>query len=83
MAKNFTVKSTLFPHRDIHELSWTSSDRKIHNQIDHILIDTILHLSLYDVRSSRAADFDTDHYLVVECLGRNCLLVNKERIILI
>ncbi|PNF34372.1 hypothetical protein B7P43_G15323 [Cryptotermes secundus] len=38
-SKNLTVKSTMFPHRNIHKFTWTS-DGKIHNQIDHILIDT-------------------------------------------
>ena len=38
-SKNLGVKSTMFPHRDIHKHTWTSPDWKTHNQIDHILID--------------------------------------------
>jgi len=38
-SKNLVVKSTMFPHRNIHKYTWTSPDGKIHNQIDHILID--------------------------------------------
>ncbi|PNF41609.1 hypothetical protein B7P43_G10463 [Cryptotermes secundus] len=64
-SKNLTVKSTMFPHRNIHKFTWTSPDGKIHNQIDHILIDRRRHSSILDVRSFRAADCDTDHYLVV------------------
>ena len=38
-SKFLVVKSTMFPHRNIHKCPWTSPDRKTHNQIDHILID--------------------------------------------
>jgi hypothetical protein len=55
-----------------------SPDRKAHNQIDHILIDRLRHLSVLDVRSFRAADCDSDHYLVVAKV-RESLAVNKQR----
>jgi hypothetical protein len=38
-SKNLVVKSTMFPHRDIHKYTWTSPDGKTNNQIDHVLID--------------------------------------------
>ena len=38
-SKNLIVKSSMFPHRDIHKHNWTSPNGKTHNQIDHILID--------------------------------------------
>jgi hypothetical protein len=38
-SKNLRVKSTMFPHHNIHKYSWTSPDGKTHSEIDHILID--------------------------------------------
>jgi hypothetical protein len=38
---------------------------KTHSQIDDMLIDRRRHSSIFDVRSFRGADCDTDHYFVV------------------
>jgi hypothetical protein len=75
-SKNLSVKSTMFPHRNIHKYTWMSPDGKIHNQIDHILIGR--HSSVLHVRSFRAADCDTDHDLVVAKF-RERPEVNKQR----
>jgi hypothetical protein len=53
-SKNIVVKRTMFPHRNIHQYTWTSPDGKTHNQIDHVLID-IWHSSIHNERSFRAA----------------------------
>jgi len=37
--KNLVAESMIFPHRNIHEYSWTSPDKKTHDQIDHIWIE--------------------------------------------
>jgi hypothetical protein len=58
------VKSTVYLHCNIHKYTWTSPDGNTHNQIDHILIDRQRHSNVLDIRSFRAADCDTDHYLV-------------------
>jgi exonuclease III len=46
---NLRVKSTMFPHRNIHKYTWISPDEISHNQIGHILVDRRRHLSELDV----------------------------------
>jgi hypothetical protein len=77
-SENLRVKSTMFPYRNIHKYTWTSPDGKTHNQIDHILVDRRSHSNILDVRSYRAADCDTDHYLEVAKFTER-LPVNKQR----
>jgi hypothetical protein len=64
-SKNLVVKSTMFRHRKIHKYTWTSPEGNTHMQIDHVLTDKRRDSSTLDVRSFRAADCDTDRYLVV------------------
>jgi hypothetical protein len=68
-TKNLIVKSMMSPHHNIHKFTWTSPDGKTHNQIAHILIDGRWYSSIFHVQPFRAADCDTDHYLVVAMLG--------------
>ena len=37
-SKNLVITSTMFPHRNIHKYTWSSTDGKTHNPIDHVLI---------------------------------------------
>jgi (p)ppGpp synthase/HD superfamily hydrolase len=76
-SKNLTVKSTMFPHRNIHKFTWTSPDGKMHNQIVHIFVDRRQHSSILGARSFRAADCVTDNYLVVAKV-RKRLAVSKQ-----
>jgi len=76
-SKNLVLKSTMFPHQNIHKYTWTSLDGKKYNQIGHILIDSRWHSSVLDVRSFRETDCDTDHYLVVARV-RERLAVSKQ-----
>jgi hypothetical protein len=53
-------------------------DGKIHNQIDHTLVDRRRHSKMLGVRSYRAAECDTDHYLVLAKV-REGLEADKQR----
>jgi hypothetical protein len=66
-----------FRNKNILKYTWTSPDGKIHNQIDHILIERRSHLSILDVQNFKGADCDTDHSLVVAKV-RERLTVNKK-----
>jgi hypothetical protein len=78
-SKNLRVKSTMFQLCNIRKYTWwTLPDGKTHKQIDHILVDRRRHSNVLDVRSFRAAEYDSDHYLVVAKV-RERLAVNKQR----
>ena len=71
ISKNLFVKSTMFPHRNIHKYIWSPADGKTHNQIGHILTNRRWNSSILDVRSCKGADCDTDHCLVLQEFGKN------------
>jgi hypothetical protein len=57
--KNLLVKSTKFPHRNIHKHTWKLPDGITHNQIDHVLVDKRRKSSIIDIFPLRGADCDT------------------------
>jgi len=67
----------MFLHQNIHKYTWTSPDGKIHNQIDHVLIDRRWQTSVLDVRNFRGADFDTDHCLVIANVRERLAVVKQ------
>jgi hypothetical protein len=86
-SKKLIVKRTTFPHRNIHKFNWTSPDGKKHNEIGFILIGRRRRFSILDVQTFRAADCDTDHYLVVAKIRKRLVVsiqtrqrVHKERL---
>jgi hypothetical protein len=75
-SKNLVVKSTMFPHHNIHKYTWTSPDGQMHNQTDHVLTVRRRYSSILDVRSFIGVDCDSDHCLVVAKI-RDRLSVSK------
>jgi hypothetical protein len=76
-SKNLIVKSTTFPHSDIHKHTWTSPDfvHIIRSRLDR----QKRHSNILDVRSLRGADFDTDYYLVVAKLREGISVSKRAR----
>lgn len=62
---NIVIGGSIFPHKDIHKVTWVSPDHITENQIDHIGISTKFRRTLLDVRAKRGADAASDHHLVV------------------
>ncbi|XP_068738570.1 craniofacial development protein 2-like [Montipora capricornis] len=59
------IGGTIFPHKNIHKLTWRSPNGRSLNQIDHIIINGKWRRSLENVRVFRGADAASDHNLVV------------------
>jgi len=63
-SQDLTISSTYFPRKDIHKYTWVSPNGRVHNQIDHILINKRHASCIRKVRTFRGADADSDHYLL-------------------
>ena len=62
---NLIIGGTLFTHRNIHKLTWTSPDGRNQGLIDHIIMNSKWKGSLRDVRVMRNAHVGSDHNLLV------------------
>ena len=49
-TNGFIVTGTIFPHKDIHKLTWRSPDGRTVNQIDHVLVNGNMRTSIFDTR---------------------------------
>ena len=79
LNSSYVIGGTIFPHRDIHKLTWTSPDGRTVNQIDHFIINRKWRRShkTCDHTDYREADANSDHFLVV-CRVRLKLRATKE-----
>ncbi|VDO85357.1 unnamed protein product [Schistosoma margrebowiei] len=59
------IGGTIFPHKRIHKVTWTSPDNTTQNQIDHICINKTFRRTMEDVRTKRGADIASGHHLLV------------------
>ena len=57
------IKSTYFQRKEIHKRTWRAPDRATINQIDHVLIERNEEHAIKKVRTFRAPDADSDHYI--------------------
>ena len=62
---DLVIGGSLFKHRDIHKITWTSPNARDQNQIDHIIINGRYRGSLMDTRAMRGADANSDHHMVM------------------
>ena len=65
---DFVIGRTLFPHRDVHKLTWYSPNGRDKNYIDHLMINGMCTQSLPNVRVRRWAAVGSDHHLVTTTL---------------
>jgi len=64
ISKGFNVRSTTFPHKDIHKETWSSADSRTANQIDHVLISNRFRSAITDIRALRGPGTGSDHKLL-------------------
>ena len=61
---NLAIGGSLFPHKDIHKITWISPNGRDRSQIDYLMINGKWKRSLQDVRVRRGADVGSDHHPV-------------------
>ncbi|XP_056022186.1 craniofacial development protein 2-like [Ostrea edulis] len=57
ITNNLVIGGSLFQHKNIHKTTWTSPSGRLHNQIDHIMINSKWRTSLQDVRAMRDQNY--------------------------
>jgi hypothetical protein len=61
IPKGLNVRSTTFPHKDIHKETRYSADGRIVDQTDNVLISNRLRSAITDITALRVPDIRADH----------------------
>jgi hypothetical protein len=64
LGRDLAVTGTWCQHEDIHKATWRSPDNKICNQIDYTLVDRGQCTHLFDLRSMRNSETETDNFSI-------------------
>ncbi|XP_071037111.1 craniofacial development protein 2-like [Parasteatoda tepidariorum] len=64
-SHNIIIRSTSFPHKNIHKDTWRAPCGTYANQIDHVVIDARHCSDLMNVRTYGGANVDSDHFLII------------------
>lgn len=65
-SNGFIIKSTTFPHKNIHKYTWKSPDVKTMNQTNHVMIQNRYCSTIADVQSFREVDCNIDHFMIIK-----------------
>jgi len=79
LNNNCIIGGTIFPHKNIHKLTWKSPDGRTINQIDHIIINKKWRRSLLDVKVYRGANVSSDHYTLLAKLKLKLTAVDSNK----
>ena len=78
---DLVIAGTVFPHRKIHKVTWSSPDSRTKNQmIDNFTISRRWQRTLQDVRAYSGADVGSDHILVIEKLKAKIQSIRKSEL---
>ena len=64
ISNGLNVRSTTFPHNDIHKETRYSADSRTANQTEHVLISIRFRSAITDIRALRGPDIGSDHNLL-------------------
>ena len=64
-ANNLVTGGSIFPHEEIHKVTWTSPNGFTKNEIDHTMTTRRFRRAVEDVGAYRSADIGSEHELMM------------------